>query len=240
MRNTKLAVAAVAALFAGVSSAEAARLFFSNVGPGLTPSVGNPTITVTEGDTFQLHLWAELSPSGPTEIISGLGISVISTNTSVLEATANSIPQVSYFGGAFNRWEPVASNPNTGVLGDLYTNANAVAILALGLGGTSVFADPTFDASTNSYYVGTTTILATAAGTTDIFIRTGRGTISFKTGNGGPFIFFGTGDDQVDPRTEGVQSQLPDATIIVEPIPEPASLSLLALGALPMLRRRRA
>lgn len=240
MRNTKLAVAAAAALFAGVSSAEAARLYFSTVGQGGSPTVGNPVITVTEGDSFQLHLWAELSAAGPTEIISGLGISIVSTNAPVLEATANSIPQVPYFGGTFNRWEPVPGNPNTGVLGDLVTNANAVAVTALGLGGTSAFGDPTYDAATSSYYVGTTTISATAAGTTDIFIKTGQGTISFKANSGGPTMFFGTGDAAVDPRTANVQSDGYDARIVVEPIPEPASLSLLALGALPMLRRRRA
>jgi hypothetical protein len=239
MRNAKFAVAAAAALFAGVQSADAARLYFSTVGPGSTPAVDNPVVNVAPGQTFQLHLWAELSA---VEQISGLGIDILSSAAPVLQATAHNMPQVEALGGVFRRWELGATNPNPGVLGDLVTGINAVAVNSTGLGwGAASTFEPTYNAATSSYHVSTLTIQATAEGTTQIFIESNEKTISFKPQAGQDPItsmFFGTGDASVDPRTPGVRSALPDATITV--IPEPASLSLLALGALPMLRRRRA
>lgn len=260
MRNAKFAVAAAAALFAGVQSADAARFFlstqaFSNPGQLTTgvPLVENPVIEVAPGNVVQLHLWLQTNTG---DFISGLGLRYDDTVEGVVTAASYATPQISWpvdpedpTAGTVTRWNTPINNGQLNSGGFLVRDTNAVGINAgddprTGLAN-NLNDDPTrktLPAGTvgglRAFYVATLTLNANAVGTTDIFLESGTATIS-GAGLAGD-LFFGWGDAAVpqDATVPGMRSASYDARITV--IPEPASLSLLALGALPMLRRRRA
>jgi MYXO-CTERM domain-containing protein len=244
-------------------------LFFSTQAPTLTPpqqlttgvpTVSNPTVTVVEGTPVTLHLYVQMN-SG--DAIAGLGLRHFAATPGVVSAASYSTPQITWpvdpddpGAGNIIRWNTPINDGQLNTGGWLVKDTNAVGINAgsdprVGL----AFAnndDPTrktlssppggtgTGGGARAFYIATLTLNTLAPGATDLFLEVGDKTIA-GAGLAGD-LFFGLGDAAVvnDGATVGARSALPDARIVVEPIPEPASLSLLALGALPMLRRRRA
>jgi hypothetical protein len=95
--------------------------------------------------------------------------------------------------------------------------------------------DPISETPFSSILVGEVDLIG-GTSNSNIYFKTGAGTISFESGLGGPDINYGVGDAAVNAAIAGTQSTVTDATIVV---PEPASLSLLVLGALDLIACRR-
>jgi len=229
--RTGIAILVVLAL--SMATANAATLFLSDKDLGQTPVLGNPSITMNVGDTKTLYVWGSLATS---EVINGLGLSVVAEAAGIVHATSSTLlnPTTDDFG---NRWDSV----NNGTLGSLVMNMNGPAVNGHGLGGSALQrgeeAPTGYDTPTGYLKVAEIVVHADAPGVASLWLQSGTATISFKSGKGGPNINFGTGDASVDPRTAGVRSAVADGTITV--LPEPATLSLLGLGALSLIRRRR-
>jgi len=229
-----------------VSSSYPAMLYFSasSTTPGATSptntALTNPNITITQGTSTTIYLWAQLND---LQAVNGLAVDIRSTNGSVATATARTI--LNPFNVSGVRWDGL----NPGVLGsagsvDLLTGENAVFVNGnffgldggnfINVNGTYVAQGPNADGSgepiVGSLLVGSLTLFGQNIGTTDLFLATGNGSISYESGRGGPGIRFGAGDAPVFGAQTGMASQLADATITVVPVPEPASSTLLAAG----------
>jgi hypothetical protein len=240
-------------LVAGLSAGQVfgATLYLSTLGLGEGATPGNASLTLNVGDSATLYLWADLTVA---EACNGLGLDVLSSDPAVVEGTSSVIENPAVFGAAvpnFLRWNPPIAH---GTPGDLVTGINAVAvgfdpvsgIQGNQLSGAFSGTDPTYNAG-SGFLVGTFTLDATAAGVTEIKLAAND---SLITGtmigtDVAPLLHFGTGDAVVPTSVDqdnqyfvaaGATSTLADATI--EVIPEPATLSLLALGGLALIRRR--
>ena len=210
-----------------IGTASGATLFLSDKGLGAGPIMANPVITPV-GGTNTLYLWADL---GTTEVINGLGIDIVANTPSAVSASASLIENPNVVLG--NRWNtPV----NSGTPGspELVGGIAAISVNAVGLSGNPALQgfDATYDVGSGFYLVGHVDY-AYNGGHTDVFIETNATTCSYSAG--GPLMGFGSGDDQVDPRTEGVRSTGWDAQIV----PEPVTMTLLAMGGIAVLLRKR-
>lgn len=226
----------VAALVAGQAFAQ--PLFYlseSNPGDG-TNAAGNPDITLNVGETTTVTLWAE---TDGTSII-GVDLDILNSILGVASAVPGSL--VLYNPGPL----PVIGNKRwndgsvAGVEGQLLTGTLLAAIggpNGIGSGGADFF-DPTIE--NGAYPILSFDIQGDAVGATDVFMTISGGGMAYAGVDGAEtFINFGTGDNAiaaVGSVNPNGQSAVADATITV--IPEPASLSLLALGALALVRRR--
>jgi len=229
-------------------------------------TIGNPSLTMNVGDSATLYLWYSWgTPNGTTtqNKVQGLGLDILSSNPAVLQGTNMVMlnPNVNPDDELETRWNPPVG---TGTLGDLVTGINAVAIGSNPVDGTTGdqmpvnFANdetsqtnhnPGTNTEWNSVLVGSITFQATAAGTTDIKLAAGQSLIvgnAVATSTGLPNLGFGWGDALLPVSVSGTQkyiaagvvSTLADATVTVNAIPEPATLGLLALGGLALIRRR--
>lgn len=239
MRNAKFAVAAAAALFAGVQSAQAVNIWLSTSGqplPAVEPVVSNPVIDLAPGQSTTLYVW--IKPGGTTadERWTGMSLTTEASTPNVVSASGSVVYQAANEDGDA-RWN-LPINSGALVAGGLVRDTNAVAVggpYGIRLG--TISATDSLRVGTSFLYQAITLTAGQNVGSTNVFIKVGDKTLSNAINADSP-VFFGAGDASVSGKIVGAVSTLPDATINV--IPEPASLSLLALGALPMLRRRRA
>ena len=242
MKTIWRGVPAALILLLVVGSANAGiTLFLSDKGYDEGASLGNPSITLPNvGATTTLYIWADVS-----EKVIALGMNLVSSDTAILEATANDIYNPTHTGATppftvTYRWGlPVGD----GVLGDLVTDINAVAISKeLAVAGL----DPgwaydgylLYDEDVGAFLVGEVTIQGTAEGTTDLYMTVSDNRIAPAVGFSPDLdVWFGSGDASLLGDSVDVQSAVADGTVTV--VPEPVTLSILGLGVLGLLRRRR-
>jgi len=181
------------------------RLFLSD--QATNPTLGNPQINLTMGDTATLYLWADMSQY---MAINGLGIDILADTTGVVLASDHTVQNPDLIVGG--RWDSI----DHGTPGQLVSGINALATDAPGLSGDPVLQpyDATYDPASGFYLVSTIEYQATAAGATEVFIETNDLTISFAAGKDGD-LYFGDGDAAVDGTVGGVRSALAEAMITV-------------------------
>ena len=246
MRTMTKVVSAVVVLLLVAGSADAGITFFlSDKGLGEGATVTNPSITLPNvGATTSLYIWAI-----PDEKVIGTGMNLISIDSAILEATAVELYNPVYdivFGPPLNitleykRWK---SPVGTGAMGDLWTNMNAVAISVdenvTGLDPDFSGADPMYDAVAGAWLFGRVDVEATAEGSTDLYLTVSSNFIAPAAGFGADLpVWFGAGETSaLHGESVDVQSEFADGSVTV--VPEPVTLSILGLGVLGLLRRRR-
>ena len=246
MRTMTKAVSAVVVLLLVAGSADAGITFFlSDKGLGEGATVANPSVTLPNvGATTSLYIWAI-----PDEKVIGTGMNLISIDSAILEATAVELYNPVYdivFGPPLNmtleykRWK---SPVGTGAMGDLWTNMNAVAISVdenvTGLDPDFSGADPMYDAVAGAWLFGRVDVEATAEGSTDLYLTVSSNFIAPAVGFGADLpVWFGAGETSaLHGESVDVLSEFADGSVTV--VPEPVTLSILGLGVLGLLRRRR-
>lgn len=239
----------VAPTFGGVT------MFLSGVTTiGDGAALGNPTINVVTGETFLLGVWVS-APEGVK--IKGIFLDLKETNSLL------SVTSVEYLDTGFtllnHRWE-IESNfdfPNYGeVIGttdgafntgpnDLWIGGGVVGVQTNGLAGDvwpgRTLIDGNFDTAVDGnggafLYAIVTLMVGAEMGDTDLFLYVGKKKIAYFPEND-TNISFGTGDAPINRTVEFTKSTVADATIHV--VPEPATMSLLAIGAAGLIARRR-
>jgi hypothetical protein len=240
--------------FFPVPASHQGMLYFSTsaTNPGATSPTNtaatNPHITIAQGSSTSLYLWAQVNDK---VAINGLSLAVQSSNPSVVTATDRSIDNPTNASGA--RWNGL----NPGILGPpgsatLWSGENAVFVNGnlFGLDGanfTSINgtyvsqganADGSGEPMVGSLLVGSLTLVGNTPGTTNLFLSTGDGVLSYEEGYAGS-VQFGAGDPLVSAGLAGLTSSLADATITVTPVPEPTALALAVIGAIGLLHFKR-
>jgi len=236
----KLAALALTAALTAAGSAQGAIVYLSTDGTTTNgvanQPTANPTLTLQQGETATLYVLGKRSGASGSVNSLGLNIAQQSGNGGSLTATNWSIndPEgTNPDGDPIKRWQGTA--PGTLNTPDfLVFDSKAFAVSG------------TFNQTLagNLRLHGTLTFTATTPGTVNLFLQVGSGTISET--NGSTTSTFGrnadgSGDDPtaVNNALIGAASQIADAVITITPIPEPASMSLLGLGAAALLGRRR-
>ena len=231
---------------------------FTSPSSPLTP--GTPTISLPAsaiGTSVTLHHWVHFDD--PNDVINGLGLNVISSNASVVEASSDSLPFV-YQGksGTTRQYRWTSTGDNTGAYGapgatTLFSNINTTGGVqdAVGVSALDTLNDLT-DASQSTgqgdnVWLGDLVLKVDALGTTHLSLGMGASQTSYAAGstdlhtsNNGSYFYLSPGDalanNQLNGNTTGAVAGAYDATITVAP--EPATLALLGLGGLCLLRRR--
>jgi hypothetical protein len=251
-------------LVVGLLSTQAmgsATLYLSttNLGAG-TPTPDNPNVTINQGDSVTLYLWARLASAGTTI----MGINYVASSPAVINPTAVTVenpmtanpadvdpqdPTTQTF--RWNGYNVVVNPQPAGFAAAGGFNDPQGVNSPVGLSTTGSSFDPTRvgAAAPFDFLVGSVTFQGVAGGQTDIFMTVGHSLISGTSGFIGtvaaPVLHFGTGDNPLPVSTsggtnyiaEGVASTVADAHITVL-VPEPATMGLLALGGLALARRR--
>ncbi len=233
------AFALVAAFVAGQTFAATMNFWLSTEGVGeLTAGPGNPELTLNVGDEVTLTIW--VNPQ--TSVLIGGTFNVATTNVGVVNTVDGSVEAYNPAFAGNTRWN-AGFDPGSYSAENLYEEPVYVAVGGPhGVGGfIPEFFDTTRNAAFNAYPLASFTIRADAIGQTELFFEiAGGGLVYAGTANPDILANFGTGDDAiaaVGSLNPAGRSLLADATITV--VPEPASLGLLALGALALVRRRR-
>lgn len=245
------------------AQAMAAVTFYLSPVPlnGGTPTPTNPSATLNIGESVTWYLWAQTAAGTSTAI----GIDFVETSPSVVDATDvtmwNGIinpnedpgdPEIPENDWAIYRWN--GTNVTTGALGGMKGVGglnDPAGVNAAGFTTTKRTAgDPTWRGSSPyQWYLGSVTFTAAAVGQTNIFLTVNSLLIAGNTTLLGtvasPNTRFGADEANSAPVSTdgstyyiatGVTGQIADATITV--VPEPATIGLLALGCLSLLRRR--
>jgi hypothetical protein len=253
MRQTGLVAAMI--IVAGLTAGQAlgAQLFFT-VGPvpdATTYSVvvDNPVVNLDPSgvlypSSVEVHLWAT-GVVGVEKVV-GLGIDILSATPGV---AAGGAPTVYDTPGILGRqkWEDGYS---PGTPDDLVQGTILPAVTTDALDWTDVVVtvlgyDPDYNMPAAAFHVLSFEVTPVSAGTTEVFLTSNikggivyGGTPEAPTSGDGTFLGnYGAFDDAVPTNTPGTASALADLTINVV-VPEPASLALLALGGLALIRRR--
>lgn len=227
---------------------------------GAVPTPGNPDIEIVQGTSKTLYLWAQLASASSK----AMGMNYVESSPDILTATASEVwngpvgpiidPETSEQIGEYWRWNGTNSwiSPDAGfsAVGGFddpppgHTSQNGLE--------SAKATDPTRRgaASPFHFYVGSVTFTGSQLGSTEIFLTINSTLMIGSTGMIGttasPVLHLGLGDDAVPVSfgggvyyiADGTKSTLWDARITVVPVPEPATIGLLALGCLSLLRRR--
>ena len=241
-RNAVLSMAIVLIIMAGAANAATTFFLWKNpVGQG--PALGNPVWNLTPGESATIYIYCQAD-----QRLIAVGIDLMSTNPAVAEGTASAIlnPNFDVFDiPSLNtdRWQMVSN----GTLGDLAAELNGTAIVE-GSGLESdpnlTMWDPQYDQAAEAYLYATVDVIATGdLGTsTDLFLQVHGPSgpiVTPAVGTAGDVdIFFGAGETTpLNGDSFNIPSEFADGTINI--VPEPATLSLLAIGMAALLRRRR-
>jgi hypothetical protein len=211
---------------------------------------------MTVGQTKTFNIWVNFSD--PSDLIDSISLNVKTSNASVVETTAVSIPDTLLTNPSGYRWDSGAVS--TGTLGGagssvMVTNMKAQAVQKDGLTAFDNLNDGTDSSGqgvNNNVYFGQITIKADNPGTTSIYLGVGTSQMGYSAGDdeivNGQGAGLGYGNVFLSPtdltngnQVSGVGSSYAaaaDAVITVTGAPEPASLALLGLGGLCLLRRR--
>lgn len=262
MKHGLVAVLAVVGLL-GAQAMGSATFYLSQTSleSGAVPTPSNPDITITQGNSVTLYLWAQLASASSK----AMGFNYAATVPNILTATASTVwngaiapiidPETQEQIGDYWRWNgtnswisPVAGFSAVGGFDDPPPGHNSQN----GLESAKAATDPTKRGAASPYhfYVGSVTFTGSQVGTTEIFMTINSTLMIGNTGMIGttasPVLHLGLGDDAVPVSfgggvyyiADGVKSTAYDARITVVPVPEPATIGLLALGCLSLLRRR--
>lgn len=162
--RTLSALTAALAL-AGGASATSVLLSDSNTSANDTV---NQAVLLNGSST--LYVWVDVDPG---QTITGLGLDIVSSVASVLEATSYTIYNNTYQSGD-DTWQ----GTDSGTIGDLVDDSNAVAVfIAAGLDQSSI---NTFNGTTdgNAFLVGEVAFNATALGQTSVSLAIGANEIT--------------------------------------------------------------
>jgi len=261
-------VLAMAAALGLAAKTQAVQFFFSPNGtPGLE-TVTNPTQNTNKGAQNTLYIWA--IPAAGDGTISGISLNVrvggaagdISAMSCIIDNPATGA------GGSKTRWSGATSggaSTSTRVNNGVYkTNASSSGTSpSIGTGtsqndGTDFATDTLRDPLNNAFRIGSITYTLAAGATgadVPLFMQVG-GADAGGPGNsdatGGKIVnhdgttfnvFFGAGDSVAassqDKGGESTNGTASTADAIIK-VPEPSSMALLGLGALGLIRRRKA
>jgi len=285
------------AVLACGGAAQGAQIFFStsatfaNGAAAQAASQINPVVTIPQGTTTSVFLWArvaaptdqgedpDLAPAHDytsNERLVGMGIDVVLGTglSNVAHSHANNYA----INNNASRWNGPPSStaaPNTaqgefiGGAGDA-TNALTLARfkrVAVGVDGISGVVNALSPAPAPPNDIGAGNIVGsdgaiyqrfatiplvgvTATGTSaadtipdTYFLQTNSVVVGYNPGSPTGVVNFGAGDPSVTGRAAGggVRSQLADLSVnVLGTVPEPGSLGLLGVGALSLIRRRKA
>lgn len=197
------------------STASAANIYLSADAPGGANAVGNPALSFEAGDTGSLYVYITEDQKIAD---GGLALDVMSGTAGVIRFTDVEIfnPHMSappFF--AADRWDGVSVLEHTDDM--LRLNAGQATGAAAGIGADFKTLDNTY--SNGAFAYAKIDFVAVGEGQTDLGLSEGAN----KIVNGGQQVTgleFGT------------------ASITVTAIPEPASIAMLGLGAVALLRRK--
>jgi hypothetical protein len=237
-------MSAAAAVLAMSSSTYAATIFLSDTDTSPVNGVAAPAaLTLSPGQTKKVYIYANVPAN---EQVQAVGVDFFSSNAG-LSASNTTVEQPLIFGGAIKRWDDTSTsasnstgqNPNPA--GTFLTGIKPFAVSATGLNPAFVAADP--GVTGGFFRIGSfdLTAAANASGLADLKMVTNGLTISYFSGKSGP-TFFGTGDAVTGSggASAGDTSTLPEMVVTLGTVPEPTSLAFLGLGAMGLIRRRKA